>query len=148
MTFMPPPVAGQTGSPLAPRKVTFGEAISRFYGNYSNFSGRASRSEYWFVYLYSIIVAVPLYVVAFSTGSVDAETGVKMPNLVWIGIIFLWFLANLVPTLAVMWRRLHDVNRSGGYYFIALIPLVGAILLLVALCTDSDAQENRFGPAA
>jgi uncharacterized membrane protein YhaH (DUF805 family) len=148
MTFMPPPVAETTGSPLAPRKVTFGEAISRFYGNYSNFSGRASRSEYWFAYLYSIVVAAPLYVLAFSTGSVDAETGVKMPNLMWIGISSLWFLANLVPTLAVLWRRLHDVNRSGGYYFIVLIPLVGAILLLVALCTDSDAQENRFGPAA
>jgi len=150
MTYMPPPVTNQvpTGSPLAPRKVTFGEAVSRFYGNYANFSGRASRSEYWFVSLYSAIVAIPLYVMAFSTGTVDPYTGIAQPNGIWTGLIGLWFLVNFIPNLAILWRRLHDVNRSGGYYFMLLIPIVGAILVLIALCTDSDAQQNRFGPAA
>jgi len=150
MTFMPPPVPDQTstGSPLAPRKVSFGEAISRFYGNYANFSGRASRSEYWFVALYSLLVTIPFYVLAISTGSTDPYTGVAQPNGMWTGFIGLWGLVNLIPNLAINWRRLHDVNKSGGYYFMLLIPIVGVILVLIALCTDSDAQQNRFGPAA
>jgi len=148
MTLMPPPVTDQapTGSPLAPRKVSFGQAISRFYGNYANFSGRASRSEYWFAWLYSSLVGLPLYRLAFP--SIDPDTGLPIPNMLWLGIMSLWFLANLVPSLAVLWRRFHDVNKSGGYYFMALIPIVGAILVLIALCKDSDAQQNRFGPAA
>jgi uncharacterized membrane protein YhaH (DUF805 family) len=148
MTFMPPsmPAAASTGSPLAPRKVSFGQAISRFYGNYANFSGRASRSEYWFVWLYSALIGLPLSRLAFP--SVDPATGYPIANQMWLGIMSLWFLANLVPSLAVLWRRFHDVNKSGGYYFMALIPIVGAILVLIALCTDSDAQQNRFGPAA
>jgi len=66
----------------------------------------------------------------------------------WTGFIGLWGLVNLIPNLAINWRRLHDVNKSGGYYFMLLIPIVGVILVLIALCTDSDAQQNRFGPAA
>jgi uncharacterized membrane protein YhaH (DUF805 family) len=146
---MPPPVStpNSHGSPLAPQKVSFGEAVSRFYGNYANFSGRASRSEYWFAALYSAVVTVPLEVLAYSTGSVDPYTGIAQPNVMWMGLFGLWFLVNFIPSLAVAWRRLHDVNKSGGYYFIVFIPLIGAILLLVALCTDSDQQQNRFGPA-
>jgi uncharacterized membrane protein YhaH (DUF805 family) len=147
MTFMPPPVAEQTGSPLAPRKVSFSEAVARFYGNYSNLSGRASRSEYWFATLYTSIVGLPLNMLAWSTGTVDPDTGVPSPNPMWMAIAGLWFLAHLVPTIAVLWRRLHDVNRSGGYYFWAFIPF-GAIFVLVRLCSQGDPQENRFGPAA
>jgi uncharacterized membrane protein YhaH (DUF805 family) len=149
----PPPTTGYaqptpSGSPLAPQKVGFSEAIKLYYSNYANFSGRASRSEYWFVSLYSAIVAVPLYILAFSSGSIDPYTGVAQPNGMWMGLIGLWFLVNFIPSLSVLWRRLHDVNKSGGYYFIALIPLVGAILVLIALCTEGDAQQNRFGPAS
>jgi uncharacterized membrane protein YhaH (DUF805 family) len=55
-------------------------------------------------------------------------------------------LALFLPTLAVTWRRLHDIGKSGGWFFIGLVPLVGWILLLVWFCRDSQPGENRFGP--
>ena len=147
MSFMPaPPDMSTESSPLAPRKVSFGEAISSFYKNYANFSGRASRSEFWYVALFSAIVGGPLYILAYSTGTTDYYTGVPQPNGFWLTLYFLFVLANFIPNLALTWRRLHDVDKSGGYYFILLIPIVGAILLLIALCTDTKPSDNRFGP--
>ena len=58
---------------------------------------------------------------------------------------FLYNLAILIPSFSIVWRRLHDIGRSGGWYFILLVPLVGWIILLVFLCTDSK-PDNRFGP--
>ena len=135
MSFTPPPPSpfdpiatpSISGSPLAPRKVTFGEAISLFYRNYANFSGRASRSEYWFVALYSLLAG---FVFTF------------------VGLSWILFLVNFIPGLALLVRRLHDTNRSGGYAFFLLLPLIGAIVILVLLCTSSDESDNRFGPAS
>ncbi|MBT3559904.1 MAG: DUF805 domain-containing protein [Flavobacteriaceae bacterium] len=55
-------------------------------------------------------------------------------------------LVHFIPSLAVLVRRLHDVGKSGWFYFIVLIPLVGAIWLLVLFCTDGDQGENKWGP--
>ena len=150
MSYLPPPPADSfnpTGSPLAPRPVTFGEAISRFYANYSNFNGRASRSEYWFVTLYSLIVQLPLQYLATSNGTVDPITGISQPNLMYLGIALIFSLINLVPSIALAVRRMHDTNKRGTYLFFALIPCVGAIMLLIAVVTAGDRNENRFGPA-
>ena len=54
-------------------------------------------------------------------------------------------LVFLIPQLAICWRRLHDIGRSGGWYFLGLIPIVGAIILIVWYCKDSDA-DNQYGP--
>ena len=150
MSFFPPPTAegfGSTKSPLAPRPVSFGEAISRFYANYSNFKGRASRSEYWFVSLYSTIVQIPLYALALITGTTDPYTGVAQPNLTFLGLLVLFGLINFVPGLAVGVRRLHDTNKPGALLFVALIPCVGSILMLVFFATAGDVTDNQYGPA-
>jgi uncharacterized membrane protein YhaH (DUF805 family) len=150
VSYLPPPPADSfnpTGSPLAPRPVTFGEAISRFYANYANFKGRASRSEYWFISLYSTVVQIPLYFVALSTGTTDPYTGVAQPNLTFLGLLVLFGLINFVPGLAVGVRRLHDTNKPGAMLFVALIPCVGSILLLVFFATAGDATDNQYGPA-
>ena len=55
-------------------------------------------------------------------------------------------LAVLLPSLAVTWRRFHDIGKSGAFYFIGLIPLVGTILVLVWTCTDSMPGDNQYGP--
>ena len=149
VSYLPPPPAegSSTGqSPLAPRPVTLGEAVSRFYGNYANFKGRASRSEYWYISLYTAIVQFPLYILAISTGSTDAYTGVSQPNMTFMGIMWLFSLINFVPGLAVGVRRLHDTNKSGAYSLIALIPCIGAILLLVAFANAGDTNDNQYGP--
>lgn len=154
MSYMPPPSSeetyssGSTRSPLAPRPVSFFEAVSLYYSNYANFSGRASRSEYWFVALYSFIFGIGFSVLALSTGTIDPYTGAPQGNGLVSAIYWIWILVNFIPSLSVLWRRLHDVNKSGGYAFMVLIPFIGWIFVLIALVKEGDLHENRFGPAS
>lgn len=128
--------------PLEQRTVGFGEAVKRFFSNYATFTGRASRSEYWFATLFNCIVTWPLcFIYIILVFKSDLETA----NLVY-GIISLYGLATLVPNLAIVWRRLHDTGRSGAWYFIGFIPLIGAILLLIYFCQESQPYENEYGP--
>ena len=109
--------------------MSFFEAISTCFKKYVTFSGRARRSEYWFFMLFNIIVSSVLSLI-FGSDSILAS---------------LFSLALFLPGLSVVWRRLHDINKSGGFYFFCLIPIVGWIFLLVWLCRDSDPETNRFG---
>lgn len=117
--------------------MNFGTAFISFWKNYANFNGRARRSEYWFATLSIGLISVGVSLVSTN---VDYYGHVSYGPLYWI-----WVLAILIPSLAIVSRRLHDIGRSFGYYFIALIPIVGAILLLVALATDSNAGPNKYG---
>ena len=119
---------------LPVRKIGFGEAVRNFFTQYATFSGRATRSEYWYVVLFSWIVSIAISVIG---GLISSELTTVLGSL--------YSLAILVPSFAVVWRRLHDIGKSGGWYFIGLIPLVGWIILLVFFCTGSDG-DNRFGP--
>lgn len=112
-----------------------GEAVKSVFSQYATFSGRARRSEYWYFVLFQIIVGVVLGVLALIIG----ESLVKV-------IDGIWTLATLIPGLAVVWRRFHDIGKSGAWYFIFLVPVVGWIFLLVWLCKDSEPGDNRFGP--
>lgn len=111
--------------------MTFGEAIRSCYSNYATFSGRASRSEYWFFTLYHFLV-----VLVCMTG---------FPFGLSYSLLALSFLVNFLPSLSVLVRRLHDTGRSGWWYWIALVPLVGPILLLVWLCTRGTCGSNGYG---
>ena len=113
----------------------FGEAVQSVFSKYATFSGRARRSEYWYFVLLQVIVAAVLNGLYSATESVAFSA-----------ILVLFDLALLVPSLAVCWRRLHDIGRSGAYYFFVLIPLVGWILLLVWMCQDSQPGANQYGP--
>lgn len=113
----------------------FGEAIQSVFSKYATFSGRARRSEYWYFVLLQVIVTAVLNGLYSATESVAFSA-----------ILVLFDLALLVPSLAVCWRRLHDIGRSGAYYFFVLIPLVGWILLLVWMCQDSQPGANQYGP--
>lgn len=117
---------------------------------YLVFSGRASRSEYWYFVLFNIIVSAILTAIDIAIGSGTAETamsgdaGVSMS--VNMGILSgIYSLAVLLPSLGVSVRRLHDTNHSGWWLLIAFIPVIGAIVLLVFLVKDSDEGDNRFG---
>jgi uncharacterized membrane protein YhaH (DUF805 family) len=128
---------------------SFGQAVSRFWRNYVNFSGRASRSEYWWVALFVGIISIALSVLAlvFGGGHVDNATGTftwGAGYYLFTGISYLWSLAVLLPGLGVAWRRLHDTNRSGAFYFLVLIPFIGAIILLVFMIQDSNPAGERF----
>lgn len=112
------------------RQVSFGEAVSIALNKYCDFTGRASRSEYWFFYLFNCLVSIASGLIAYFIGD-------------WFsGIVSLAFL---LPSLGLAWRRLHDTGRGGGWAFIAFIPIVGWIILLIWLCQPSEPYPNRFG---
>jgi len=112
----------------------FGEAVSTCLGKYATFDGRATRPEYWWWALFSVIV----YVVAVI---LDLATHTFL-----IGLIVT--LGLLLPTIAVTVRRLHDTGRSGWWYFIALIPLIGGIWLIVILAQPSTVDSSADAPYA
>lgn len=109
-------------------KPSFKDCYIKFWKNYTNFSGRARRSEYWYVVLANVLVSL-----------------VSMVPYVGPVIGGLYTIAVLVPTLALMVRRLHDLGKDWYYIFFALIPLAGQIILLVWFCTDSQVGTNEFG---
>ena len=98
---------------------------------YTQFSGRARRAEYWMFTLINTIIA---FVIAFVTAKIG------MP---WL--YFIYVIGVLLPSLAVGIRRLHDTGRSGWNLLWLLIPLIGAILLLVWMVQDSQPGENAYG---
>ena len=115
--------------------MSFTEAISSAFSKYADFSGRARRSEYWFFFLFQIFVSIAITIV----GSLISADAANYLN--WI-----FSLATLVPNLSMSWRRLHDIGKSGAFYFFVLIPIVGWIILLVWYCTDSQPGDNAYGP--
>lgn len=113
----------------------FGEAVQSVFSKYATFSGRARRSEYWYFFLFNVIVTVVLSTLYSATNST-----------IFTALLLLSGIVTLVPSMAVFWRRMHDIGRSGAYYFFVLIPLVGAIILLVWECQDSQPGANQYGP--
>ena len=100
---------------------------------YAVFSGRARRKEFWMFTLINFIIIVVLSVIDGLVGS---------PGI----ICLIYNLAVLIPCIAVTFRRLHDTGRTGWWILISLIPLIGAIVLLVFTVQDSKPGENQYGP--
>jgi uncharacterized membrane protein YhaH (DUF805 family) len=100
---------------------------------YADFSGRARRKEYWMFTLFNFIITMVLTVL------------VLIP---FVGFILmgLYGLALIIPALAVTVRRLHDLGKSGWWYFITFIPLIGGIWLFVLTCLNGQAGANQYGP--
>jgi uncharacterized membrane protein YhaH (DUF805 family) len=114
---------------------------------YVDFSGRARRTEYWMFVLFNLIFACAAMAVDNLLGitfKLIGPGGDPLP--IFYGYVYLLYaLAVFLPGLAVLVRRLHDVGKSGWMILIALIPLVGAIWLIVLLCTDSQSGPNQWG---
>ena len=106
--------------------------------NYAGFSGRARRKEYWMFFLFNMIFAIVAMIL-------DNVLGIAIEGVGYGPLYGLYALAVLIPGLAVSVRRLHDVGKSGWMLLIALIPLIGAIWLLVLMLTDSNPGENQYG---
>lgn len=102
--------------------------------NYANFSGRARRAEYWWFVLANLVVYIALSLII---GGVSEGLGSLLSLVYYLGV--------LVPSIAVSVRRLHDVGKSGWFLLLALIPIVGAIILIVWAATDSQRGSNQYG---
>ena len=100
---------------------------------YVEFNGRARRKEYWMFCLFNVVISVVLALIDSS-----GVTGGMLGGL--------YSLAVLLPALGVTIRRLHDIGKSGWWLLIILIPIIGAIVLLVFMVIDSQLEENQYGP--
>ena len=110
--------------------MTFGEAVSDGFSKYATFSGRSSRSAFWWWILFYVLIVI-------GASIIDAAIKTQVVGgLVW--------LAFIIPNLAVLVRRLHDADHTGWWVLIGLIPLAGAIVLIVFACTDSG-PPNQWG---
>jgi len=140
--------------------MSFIESIKTVLSKYAVFNGRARRSEYWWYTLAVTIVSTILYVAlilpgftTYTTATMDAAmagsaTAPTMPGSLVAGyaVVSLVNLALLLPSLGVTIRRLHDTDRSGFWIFLALVPIVGGIILIVWEATAGTPGPNRFGP--
>ena len=106
---------------------------------YACFSGRARRQEYWLFVLFNFIAST---ILKFIAGALISMTGLAVLAI----IPLLYYLAVLIPGFAVLFRRLHDTGRSGWWWLIGFIPLIGIIVLIVFCCLDSQPGENQYGP--
>ena len=117
--------------------------------HYADFSGRARRHEYWLFTLVNTVISFVLslpFLLSSAAASADGGpgnlSGLALGSAVLVSI---YTLAVLVPSLAVVVRRLHDTGKSGWWYLLSFIPL-GSLVVLVFLLLDSEPGSNRWGP--
>lgn len=126
---------------MSERRVIMRQAIRSFWGNYFNFSGRATRAEYWY---YVLLYAIVGFVIGIPASS--RFWLVKIP----FGIIgFIWVVVNFIGFLALTIRRLHDSNKSGWWLLLCIVLsgfVIGEIIFIVLMVLPSNDGGNRFGP--
>lgn len=115
--------------------------VKSVFSKYADFTGRARRSEYWYFQLFNFLVMLAVYIPLIAFLVAESQLFI-LPAI----LLVLYALATIVPTLAVIARRLHDTGRSGWYYLMGFIPLVGGIILLIFFCEDSKPGTNEWGP--
>jgi uncharacterized membrane protein YhaH (DUF805 family) len=121
----------------------FGTAIKSFWSNYTNFKARARRSEYWYLQLFLVITNLMAAPIDLALMNWDTDRFIANGGGGIIGLI--WILATIVPAIALLIRRLHDTNRSGWWALIGLVPLLGAVVLIVFTVEDSADGQNIYG---
>lgn len=102
------------------------------FQHYADFEGRARRSEYWYFVLFHMLATIVCFIP-------------MILSRVFIFIPFVYMLAAIIPSIALVVRRLHDTNKSGWLYLVAFIPL-GGIVIFVFMCLEGDHGENDYGP--
>ena len=123
----------QQSFPRPKSSVTFKEAIEMFFKRYVDFSGRSVKSEFWYVFLFNLIISVVLGFLSYNSN-------------IFSVLATLYSFATIVPGLALSFKRLHDIGKSGIYILVSLIPIAGFIILIVWFTQDS-APDNEYGPA-
>ena len=113
---------------------------------YAHFEGRATRSEYWYFYLFNFIFNVicrmaATFIATFMSSDSEEEA-------IIVDLLYLFFsFALFLPQLAVTARRLHDTGKSGWYWLIVLIPIAGIFIFIAQLIKPSSPEDNKYGPA-
>jgi uncharacterized membrane protein YhaH (DUF805 family) len=119
---------------------TFPEAVRACFERYVDFKGRASRSEYWYFGLFTFLFSLPGNIM--DPESVETLSGGSL--LLW-ALYFLAVLAMLPPSLAVTFRRLHDIGKSAWNLLWILLPIVGLFVLLAYFVRPGEPGPNQYG---
>jgi uncharacterized membrane protein YhaH (DUF805 family) len=137
MTDVPPPppppasYGGGASQPMSNPLVGYWKRV--ILERYAQFTGRATRPEFWWYFLANVIVYIVLNIL------------IAIASIFWV-LYVIYALAVLIPGFAVGIRRLHDTNKSGWWLLIGLIPLIGAIVLIVFWATEGNPGPNNYGP--
>jgi uncharacterized membrane protein YhaH (DUF805 family) len=130
--------------------ISFRGAIVRGFRKYATFAGRASRSEYWwwtlFIAVVVFVLALPAAVIGIQT-SPDGGRTPGLPAVPLLVLLTLFYLAVLVPSIAVTVRRLHDGGYSGWLVLLGLIPSVGGLILLIFALLPPSPAGAKYDPA-
>ena len=122
----------------------FGEAIKTAFAKFATFEGRATRSEFWWFWLFvTIITAIPYALVFTALPGEGEDLGGAF--WLWTFLLVVLVLVFLIPYISVTVRRLHDTDRSGWWYWITLVPCIGGLWLLILLILPGTPGQNRFG---
>jgi uncharacterized membrane protein YhaH (DUF805 family) len=105
---------------------------------YAVFDGRARRQEYWMFVLISTLLPILAMILA-------GALGMQMGNGATV-LLAVYYVATLLPSIAVWVRRLHDTGRSGWWVLASFVPLIGTIALLVFSLQDGEHGTNQYGP--
>lgn len=130
--------AGTAGSFTIVPKPSFIEAVTTCFKKYATFSGRARRSEYWYFALFIVICQALLSAIGNAILGVPDDGGTNILQTIFN-------FAVLIPQVSVFWRRMHDIGKKGTWFFLALIPVIGWIIILIWECKDSEPGENEYG---
>jgi uncharacterized membrane protein YhaH (DUF805 family) len=106
-----------------------------FKNHYADFQGRASRTEYWMFTLFHFIAVFSLFILFVISESRFIA-----------GVLMIYYLASIVPSVAITVRRLHDIGKSGWAYLFGFIPLVGSFILIIFACMKGQPNHNQYGP--
>ena len=124
-----------------------------FFARYVDFQGRSRRSEYWWVVLFNIIVASVLAILAIVLGGGMDSGNMNPLGMIIFGILGLYFLAIIIPSIALFVRRLHDINQTGWIYLglviasmIPFINFLASIAQIVIACIPGTVGPNKYGP--
>ena len=125
------------------------EAYKKFWKGYVDFEGRSTRSDYWFAYLANMLTVIAFYVLLAIFGGlagVTESTFLTVISFILLLIFFAYGIAACLPGIALTVRRLRDAGYNWPYIFVAFIPFVGGIILIVLLCKPTKVEYpfNNF----
>lgn len=139
--------------------MTFGAAVQSCLSKYAVFQGRAPRSEFWWFWVFAVLVELVAIIVSamLLTSSVSEHAVVMGPGMSSMSAVYVYAPANwligltplllILPSLAVAVRRLHDVGRSGWWLLIHFLPFIGTLVLLFWWVQPSEPRDNAYGPS-
>jgi uncharacterized membrane protein YhaH (DUF805 family) len=153
-SYQPQPSDAVSSTPPPPLElphygIGFVDAVKRTFKKYATFTGRASRSEYWWWTLFTFITYLVLGLLTYVVGIATSRDGGRTPGLLAVPLIILFAvfaLGIIVPTLALTVRRLHDAGYSGLLALLFLVPYVGGLIIMIFALMPSSPAGAKYDP--